>query len=216
MTKGRSGGTQFLVLAGLPGAGKTALLRSSDVPVLDLEGLAGHRGSAYGGLGLPPQPPQGAFDAAIAAALAEGGVFLVEDEGPFIGSLTVPSPVRGAIESAPVLMVSASREARIERLTSEYGALEPQQLIRATQRIRRRLGGQTADRAISHFAARRPEAGIAALLPYFDAAYEYRWAVLTREARGQITSCPASQQGLRQAVLGLSKIASLCSWAAEP
>jgi tRNA 2-selenouridine synthase len=156
------------------------------VPVLDLERLAGHRGSAYGGLGLPPQPPQEAFAAAVAAALAEGSGFLVEDEGPFIGSLTVPAPVHAAIESAPVLMVSASREARIERLTREYGGLEPQLLIGATQRIRRRLGGSTSDRAISHFAARRPEAGIAVVLPYFDAAYEHRWALLTRELRGQI------------------------------
>ncbi len=50
---------RLLVLRGLTGVGKTRLLlrlRDEGYPVLDLEGLANHRGSAFGALGLPPQP----------------------------------------------------------------------------------------------------------------------------------------------------------------
>lgn len=175
------------MLAGLAGAGKTELLRT--LPgALDLEGLAGHRGSAFGGIGLPPQPPQADFDAAVRAGLADGGGFgvVVEDEGPFVGSLSVPPQLCRAIETTPVVEVVAPFEERVARLTRDYGSLERSALIRATQRIRRRLGGPVADRAISHFAAGRSAAAVAALLPYFDAAYRHRWARLDRPVAGRV------------------------------
>lgn len=160
------------MIAGLAGAGKTELIRA--LPrALDLEGLASHRGSTFGGIDLPPQPTQAAFEAAIAAV--EHPLF-VEDEGPFVGSLTVPHELRSTIETAPVIELVASFDERVARLTYEYGPLDVHALVRATQRIRRRLGGSVADRAISHFTAGRPEAAIAALLPHFDAAYRHRSA----------------------------------------
>jgi tRNA 2-selenouridine synthase len=175
----RSGGTQFVVLAGLAGSGKTDLLRTAP-HYLDLEGLACHRGSAYGGLGMPPQPAQSDFDAAVGAGLVGANVVVVEDEGPFVGSLTVPADLCHAIETSPVIEVVASFDERVARLVRNYGHLDPRALIRATQRIRRRLGNSTADRAISHFAAANPEAAIATLLRYYDGAYQYRSSCLAR------------------------------------
>lgn len=166
------------MLAGLAGTGKTELLRTLP-SAIDLEALASHRGSAFGGIGMPPQPAQADFDAAVRSSLRAGRV-VIEDEGAFLGSLTVPPEVSRAIETTPVIEVVAPFDARVARLTREYGALDRRSLIRATQRIRARLGGPVADRAISHFAAGRSEAAIAALLPYFDAAYRHRWARLDR------------------------------------
>jgi tRNA 2-selenouridine synthase len=178
--RSRSGGTELVVLAGLAGTGKTALLhslRAAGEHVLDLEALAGHRGSAYGGLGLPPQPPQAVFDHAVFSASVAGRVW-IEDEGAFVGSLTVPAWLRARVQAAPMLLIEAPLEERIARLVTDYGGFEPRLLIRATQRIRRRLGGPIADRAISHFGRGHPDAAIAALLPYFDAAYRHRWSRL--------------------------------------
>jgi tRNA 2-selenouridine synthase len=185
----RSGGTQFVVLAGLAGAGKTELLRTLP-SAIDLEALASHRGSTFGGIGMPPQPTQADFDTAVRSGLLHDGRVVVEDEGTFVGSLTVPPEVCRAIETTPVVEVVAPFDARVARLTREYGPLDRRSLIRATQRIRARLGGPVADRAISHFAAGRSEAAIAALLPYFDAAYRHRWARLDRPvAERVLASC---------------------------
>lgn len=173
----------MFVLAGLAGAGKTELLGAlarAGAPTLDLEGLAGHSGSAFGGLGRPAQPTQAKFDAAVAERLAGIGPLFVEDEGAFIGSLSVPPGVRAAIEAAPIIEIVAPREARVARLTAEYQDIDTRALIRATQRIRRRIGGPVADRAISHFSAGRRAAAIDALLDHFDAAYRHRWAGLDR------------------------------------
>jgi tRNA 2-selenouridine synthase len=181
------------VLAGLAGSGKTELLRSLPstlyLEALDLEALACHRGSTFGGIGMPPQPAQADFDKAVRSRLLEAERLVVEDEGPFVGSLTVPVELCRAIEATPVLEVVAPVDERVERLTRDYGSLDSKALIRATQRIRGRLGGPVADRAISHFAAGRSEAAIAALLPHFDAAYRHRWARLDRPVAERI---PAS------------------------
>jgi tRNA 2-selenouridine synthase len=174
-----------VVLAGLAGAGKTELLRTMPAAI-DLEALACHRGSAFGGIGMPPQPAQADFDAAVRGGLAQGGRVAVEDEGAFVGSLTVPPELCRAIETAPVVEVVAPFDERVARLVREYGSLDRRSLIRATQRIRRRLGGPVADRAISHFSAGRSETAIAVLLPYFDAAYRHRWACLDRPVAERI------------------------------
>jgi tRNA 2-selenouridine synthase len=175
------------VLAGLAGAGKTELLRTMPAAI-DLEALACHRGSAFGGIGMPPQPAQADFDVAVRTGLSQGGRVVVEDEGPFVGSLTVPPELCRAIETTPVVEVVAPFEERVARLAGEYGSLDRRSLIRATQRIRRRLGGPVADRAISHFAADRTEAAIAALLPYFDAAYRHRWHRLARPVTNRVAA----------------------------
>ncbi len=56
------------VLRGLTGVGKTRVLQElqkKNYPTVDLEGLANHRGSAFGALGLPPQPAQKMFEALL-------------------------------------------------------------------------------------------------------------------------------------------------------
>lgn len=135
---------------------------------------------------MPPQPDQSDFDAAVRAGLVEADVVVVEDEGPFVGSLTVPADLCRAIETAPVIEVVASFDERVARLVRTYGHLDPRALIRSTQRIRRRLGNPTADRAISHFAAANPEAAIATLLRYYDTAYHYRSDRLARPTTARL------------------------------
>src|SRR4051812_12459115 len=82
-------GHGLVVLTGLAGAGKTEFLhelRDAGEQVLDLEGLAVHRGSAFGGIGLGAQPTHAAFERAVRRELAgtdPARRLWVEDEGPF-------------------------------------------------------------------------------------------------------------------------------------
>ncbi len=119
---------QLVVLAGRTGSGKTRLLQAlqaQGAQVLDLEGLACHRGSVLGGLPGQPQPSQKAFDTALWSALqrfdATRPVF-VESESKKVGSLQLPeSLVVRMREHAQVKRVLMGDEARIDLLLQEYG-----------------------------------------------------------------------------------------------
>lgn len=92
-------GLSFTVLAGRTGSGKTRLLQrlaAAGEQVLDLEGLAHHRGSVLGGLPGLPQPTQKAFDTRVWQALRgfeSARPVYVESESARIGSLRVPEPL---------------------------------------------------------------------------------------------------------------------------
>ena len=178
---------RVIVLTGLPGVGKTAMLdrlAAAGEQVIDLEALAGHRGSSYGRVGLTSvEPTKPEFDTMITTALAAcdpARPVWLEDEGPHIGRLWLPDEIVSAIATAETVELSCPLDQRVERLYATYGTADPEELIAATQRIRRRLGNSRTDRAISHFHAGRPEAAIRVLLEYFDEGYALRAAGDTR------------------------------------
>lgn len=115
---------RFVLLDGYTGTAKTDLIKRVRVfggQVLDLEGLAHHRGSIFGGLGA--QPAQKGFESALAAALARldpARPVLVEAESSRIGDLTVPASVWGAMCKAPRIDVVASLEGRATYLADAY------------------------------------------------------------------------------------------------
>ena len=174
---------RFVVLTGLPGVGKTdmlARLAAAGEQVLDLEALAGNRGSSFGRVGLSvDEPSEAEFHRLIADALAgfdPARLVWVEDEGPHIGRLWLPHDVIKALAEAETVELTCPIEQRVERLTATYGVAPVAELIAATQQIRRRLGNSRTDRAISHFQAGRPERAIRVLLEYFDDGYARRAA----------------------------------------
>ncbi len=117
-------------LYGHTGSGKTALLRALvDVAVecrrpwvLDLEGLALHRGSLLGGLNQPGLRTQNDFDALLLEALLrpKGEYMVVEGEGGRIGRLFLPRSVGELVRGGIPVLVSSSLEKRAERIMEEY------------------------------------------------------------------------------------------------
>ncbi len=158
---GHSVATADLVLvSGKTGTGKTRVIERLSRSI-DLEGLAGHRGSTFGQL-LEPQPSQIDFENALSIALlkrldAGNGRVYLEDEGHLIGRVALPQQLRDKMKSAPVLVVEESLEARIDvvvedyivdlggRFAAAYGAQGParhaEKLQQDLGRIRKRLGG---------------------------------------------------------------------------
>lgn len=174
---------RFVALTGLPGVGKTEMLgrlAAAGEQALDLEALAGNRGSSFGRVGLSvEQPSEAEFHRLISAALAAFDperIVWVEDEGPHIGRLWLPPTIVAALAEAETVELTCPYEQRVQRLTATYGTADPAELIAATQQIRRRLGNSRTDRAISHFHAGRPARAIEALLEYFDEGYTLRAA----------------------------------------
>jgi len=155
---------EFLLVAGATGSGKTRAIAAIDRAV-DLEGLAGHRGSAFGRL-LDEQPSQIDFENALAIALLKlsqqpGPVFL-EDEGRLIGRIGLPEVLRKRMEAAALLVIDEPLPARVQVLFEDYvldlgarylqrfGETGRQQhrdrLLGDLARIKKRLGGEREDR----------------------------------------------------------------------
>ncbi|RAK56164.1 tRNA 2-selenouridine(34) synthase MnmH [Phenylobacterium soli] len=117
---------RLVLLDGATGCGKTELLglvARRGVQVLDLEGLAAHRGSLFGGLPGVPQPSQKMFESRLLGAL-EGldpaRPVLVEAESSKIGERVLPPALWKLMEAAPRIEVSAPAEARARYLLSAY------------------------------------------------------------------------------------------------
>ena len=116
-----------VVLDGNTGSAKTdvlKLLAARGVQVLDLEGLARHRGSLFGGQG--PQPSQKAFDCALAMAMSRldpAQVVVIEAESSKVGNCRLPPEIWKAMQRAPRVAIAAPLSARAEYLTRAYGDL---------------------------------------------------------------------------------------------
>ncbi|MBL4542401.1 MAG: tRNA 2-selenouridine(34) synthase MnmH [Rhodobacteraceae bacterium] len=114
-----------IVLAGGTGTAKTAVLRAvaaAGGAAIDLEGLANHRGSAFGAR-PGGQPAQKGFESAIAMALAgppAAAPLLVEDESARIGTLRLPPSLWAAMRTAPRIALRAGAASRARYLARDY------------------------------------------------------------------------------------------------
>ena len=113
----------LVVIAGRTGTGKTILLHHLESGI-DLEHAATHRGSAFGRR-LTAQPAQIDFENTIGVALLQARLnqtdtVFMEDEGRLIGRVHLPAPVQAKLQTAPLLLLEASLEDRVEHIFQEY------------------------------------------------------------------------------------------------
>jgi tRNA 2-selenouridine synthase len=115
----------FIQLGGYTGSAKTELLphlARHGVQVLDLEGLANHRGSLLGGM-PGGQPSQKAFETALAQALLKldpSRPTIVEAESSKIGDLNLPPSLWEAMKAAKWITLDIPREVRARYLAEAY------------------------------------------------------------------------------------------------
>ncbi len=139
----------MILLSGKTGVGKTELLPLVN-NAIDLEGLANHRGSAFGGQ-LSPQPSQIDFENALAIDLLRHKEYVVlEDESRLIGRIHIPPLIQEKMKQAPICLLEDSVENRATRILQEY-VLDPldeltlaelqSSLTESLSAIQRRLGG---------------------------------------------------------------------------
>ena len=181
---------EWLLVGGRTGVGKTEILKR--IPdSIDLEGLANHRGSAFGKRGTP-QPTPISFENALAVQLLRHGSnstpTVVEDESRTIGRLAVPEGVYRGMQASPIVLVELDQRTRIENIHREYVVeADDQEHLRETletalDNIRRRLGGDRHGevrnqmrRAFERGDADAHRAWIGMLLDwYYDPLYDYQ------------------------------------------
>jgi tRNA 2-selenouridine synthase len=167
------------LLGGYTGSGKTQMLlrmREQGESVIDLEGLACHKGSAFGNLGMPDQPTQEMFENLLGMEISElarkNQVIWMEDESQRLGHVNIPHPLLQKMVQAPIQFTDKSFEERLDRITDEYGCHDIEELINATQRIQKRLGGLNTKDTIIYLRQGNLKEAFRILLKYYDKQYD--------------------------------------------
>ena len=139
----------LVVLHGMTGIGKTTFLlglEHNHFSMVELEGLACHRGSAFGELGLTQDLSQKRFETLLWDAfrkLPPGKPVIVEGESKRIGKVSLPGNMYEVMRDGIKVWCEASLETRVRRLIAEYGRPEyRKEMETALLRIRKRLGGE--------------------------------------------------------------------------
>lgn len=170
---------RLVLLDGYTGTAKTALLdrlKARDVQVLDLEGLAGHRGSLLGATAAG-QPSQRGFETALAVgllALDPARPVVVEAESSKIGKITLPPSLWSAMLAAPRIVIDAPLTARAAFLTSAYADIivDPDEVARRLAPLRNVRGHTIVDGWIDLLRAGEfNDLATALMTDHYDPAY---------------------------------------------
>ncbi|MBN2633715.1 MAG: tRNA 2-selenouridine(34) synthase MnmH [Bacteroidales bacterium] len=170
---------KVIVLGGMTGSSKTHILRhlaTLGEQVIDLEGLANHKGSAFGALGQPPQPTSEHFSNLLAvewSGLDRSRRVWLEDESRNIGTVFMPDQFFSHIKNSPAIILLMSVRDRLPRLIAEYSLYPQEQLKESVLRISKRLGGDNTKAAIEAVETKDFAKAIEITLSYYDKAYMY-------------------------------------------
>jgi tRNA 2-selenouridine synthase len=167
------------VLGGYTGSGKTEILlqlQKSKLPAIDLEGLANHKGSAFGALGQNEQATQEQFENNLADALfttcAAHPYFWIEDESQRIGTNMLPIAFFKSMRNSVCYFIDIPFASRLQFIVQAYGRFAVADLIAATLRIQKRLGGLETKTAVNYLVENNIEAAFSILLKYYDKVYQ--------------------------------------------
>ena len=171
--------TPLVVLHGMTGTGKTTFLfrlREKGHFVVDLEGLACHRGSAFGQLGLNQTLSQKRFETLLWDALRKapaGLPVIVEGESERIGRVMLPGDFYQKMAAGIRIWCFAELPTRVGRLIDEYGLPEyKEEMAVALQRIRKKLGGKRCDELAGNLERWELEPFMTGLIcDYYDKVY---------------------------------------------
>lgn len=198
---------RVILLDGYTGTAKTDLLHrlaGLGVQMLDLEGLAGHRGSILGG-DPSDQPSQKSFESALACRLARldpARPVVLEAESSKIGERIIPPSLWAIMKAAPRIIVSAPLDARATYLVEAYADVIARQedLTNRLQVLRRHRGGAVVDRWLEHLTAGDHEGLARALMQdHYDPSYAKSRAARAHPVLAQVAApglTPADRDAL--------------------
>jgi len=175
----------FRVLSGMTGSGKTEILnefKKLGHAVVDLEGIANHKGSAFGALGMPEQPSQEYFENLLVHELQPYFTFennqliqhqlvWLESESQRIGQINIPNELFNCLRQSENIKIVIPFEERLKFIVEHYGKFETEKLVNAIIRIKKRLGGLGTKEAIQALIEGDIEKSFSILLKYYDRFY---------------------------------------------
>ncbi len=180
---------ELLILGGYTGSGKTQILkhlRDHGQQVIDLEGIAHHKGSAFGSIGQAEQPNNEHFTNLLFwewRKLDFNRPVWLEDESIHIGKVFLPQDLFQRMRDAKLYFLDIPKELRAEFLVEDYAVVDKSLLVNSVNKIAKRLGGVRTKEALE--ALERDELRETAIitLDYYDKFY---LKGLNRRDRGKV------------------------------
>jgi tRNA 2-selenouridine synthase len=170
---------KMIVLGGLTGSSKTHILKylqSKNFQIIDLEGLANHKGSAFGSFGQLPQPSTEHFANLLFEKWNQINNRLplwVEDESRNIGTVFLPDEFYKNMQETPTIILLMDVKTRLPRLIEEYSNYPREDLKGSIMKINKRLGGNNTREALKAVEENDFAKAIEITLKYYDKAYIY-------------------------------------------
>jgi tRNA 2-selenouridine synthase len=170
---------KLIVIGGKTGSGKTETLlelAKNGQQIIDLEGLAHHKGSSFGALGQLAQPQTEMFENLVHqqwSLLDATKPIWIEDESKNVGSCMVPQGLFLQIRAAKVAFLEVPLEERLKFLVGTYGIENHDGLVSSVNKIEKRLGGQHHKAALIALQSNDYKEVARITLIYYDKAYLY-------------------------------------------
>lgn len=170
---------RFRVVDGATGSGKTVLLRElarRGAQVLDLEGIANHRGSAFGLAPGAVQPTSEQAENEIFTRLSAFDVALpvwLENESRNVGRVFLPDGIVAKLAASERVLLEMPEDDRVRHIVDEYGDYPREHLVGVFVHLRKRLGGLATQQAIEAIDHGDLAAAVRLALVYYDKAYAH-------------------------------------------
>ena len=166
---------KIIVLHGLTGTGKTRIIQALDASI-DLEELARHRSSLFGGLDREPNCQKN-FETLLVNTAKDLGPepYFVEGESRKIGRVFIPKPFAMAMKSGVLVKITCSLEKRIERIVEDYpveGAKKRGEIIKILLSLKQNMGAARVEQMCDLFNSNQLHELVRILLvDYYDKRY---------------------------------------------
>ena len=206
---------KMIVLGGMTGSGKTHIIRylsGCGQQVIDLEGLASHKGSAFGSLGQPPQPSTEQFANNLFNEwnhLTKDLPLWVEDESRNIGTVFIPDGFYLNMQNTWTIILMMDVKTRLPRLMEEYSTYPAETLKTAIRRISKRLGGDNTSDALEAVEDGNIARAIEITLYYYDKAYMFG---LKKKSRSNIVYVETDSDDIETNALKILDVAQKIVW----
>lgn len=168
---------QLKVLGGYTGSGKTYILeelKKLGHQVIDLEGLAHHKGSAFGAIGQAEQPSSEQFENLLFEEwkkLDTNIQIWVEDESLAIGKVQIPQGFYEQMRNSTLYFIDIPAEERAKHLVEDYTHFGNEVLAESILRIAQRLGGLNTQMALNYLEEQNFYEVAKIALLYYDKYY---------------------------------------------
>ena len=166
----------LFVIQGLTGAGKTEIIKLISNSI-DIEGLAGHRSSVFGGIGLI-QSSQKAFETGLCrrlVKLADAPYIVIEGESRKVGNLHIPDNIFMQMRKSPAIYVDTPMNRRVAIIKKEYDRFhDHERVISIVKSLKNKMSAAKIDKLLTLYESERVDEFIEMLLlEYYDALYGY-------------------------------------------
>jgi tRNA 2-selenouridine synthase len=170
---------KVLVVGGQTGTGKTAILqalRKKGEQVIDLEGLANHKGSAFGWIGEKEQPTVESFENELFEEIRKLDPLRrvwIENESRKIGKVFIPEAFWEKKVKGILFNLNLSRQERVKRLIEDYAVYSKDALELSFKKLKKKLGGKALNDALDALETGQLDLAAEIALHYYDKTYEH-------------------------------------------